>query len=78
VDRRSFNAGPLSRLKLMSDPIDEAYEKYLGTHTDVEIETKITCPKCESEDVDKRAGYRGEYKCMNCGYYWQVGGFAAT
>jgi len=65
----------------MSDPVDEAYEKYLMPQTpprDVEIEEKVTCPKCDSENVDRKAGYRGEYRCLDCGHYWQVGGFAAT
>jgi len=69
----------------LSDPLDEAYEKYLSPEkpqerppSDVDIEAKITCPNCDSENVDKKAGYRGEYKCLECGHYWQVGGFAST
>ena len=65
----------------MSDSLDEAYEKYLKPQkppSDVDIETKINCPKCDSENVDKTAGYRGEYKCLDCGYHWQVGGSQAT
>jgi len=62
----------------MSDSIDEAYEKYLRPHSDAEIEQKVTCPKCESDNVDRSAGYRGEYKCLQCGHYWQVGGFQAS
>jgi ribosomal protein L37AE/L43A len=58
----------------LSDDIDAAYEKYLRPHTDVEIEAKITCPKCDSENVDRGAGYRGEYTCFDCGHHWQVGG----
>jgi hypothetical protein len=30
-----------------------------------------TCPRCKSEDIDRGAGYRGEYTCRNCGYYWK-------
>ena len=62
----------------MSDPLDEAYEKLLRPHTDAEIESKIKCPKCDSENVDTKAGYRGEYRCQDCGHYWQIGGFRAT
>jgi len=65
----------------MSDPLEEAYEKYLSPqkpYSDVDIESKIICPKCDSENVDKKAGYRGEYKCLECGHYWQVGGFRAA
>ena len=60
----------------MSDPIDEAYEKYIAPHN--EVEGKIICPRCESENVDRRSGYRGEYRCEDCGYFWQVGGWRAT
>jgi len=62
----------------MSDPLGDVYEKYLRPHSDVEIETKVMCPKCDSDNVDRRAGYRGEYRCLQCGYYWQVGGAQAT
>jgi len=77
-NRIGFNIGRLDKCKRMSDPIDDAYEKLLGPHTDAEIEAKITCPKCNSDNVDRKAGYRGEYRCLECGYYWQVGGFNAT
>ena len=67
----------------MSDPVDEAYEKYLSPATQPpqsleERESEVDCPRCESEDVDRRSGYRGEYKCNNCGHHWQVGGGQAT
>ena len=62
----------------MSDPIDEAFEKYLKPHTDADIEPKINCPKCDSDNVDRNAGYRGEYKCLDCGHSWQIGGYMAT
>ncbi len=64
----------------MSDGIDAAYEKYLMPHEEVKVqaEEKVVCPTCESEDVDRRSGYRGEYICRACGYFWQVGGWQAT
>lgn len=62
----------------MIDSIDEVYEKYLNPHAEAEVEGKVTCPKCGSENVDRQSGYRGEYKCMSCGYFWQVGGWQAT
>jgi len=62
----------------MSDPLDEAYDRLLKPHSEVEIETKVTCPKCDSENVDMSAGYRGEYECLDCGHRWQVGGTQAT
>jgi len=64
--------------KQMSDPLDDAFEKFLKPHGDAEIETKIICPRCDSDNVDRKAGYRGEYRCLQCGHYWQVGGFQAT
>jgi ribosomal protein L37AE/L43A len=62
----------------LSDPLDDVYEKYLRQHSDADIETKIMCPRCGSDNVDRREGYRGEYKCLQCDYNWQVGGFQAT
>jgi ribosomal protein L37AE/L43A len=62
----------------MGDPLDDAYEKFLRPHGDVEIETKMFCPRCGSDNVDRGSGYRGEYRCLQCAYYWQVGGFQAT
>jgi ribosomal protein L37AE/L43A len=58
--------------------VDEAYEKYIMPHTPAEPEAYIECPKCESGNVDRKAGYRGEYVCRECGYFWQVGGRDAT
>ncbi len=69
---------PQRTLYPMSDPIDELYEKYLGGHSEDQPEERVVCPKCESEEVDRKAGYRGEYKCLNCGHFWQVGGWQAT
>jgi DNA-directed RNA polymerase subunit RPC12/RpoP len=68
----------LQSLKRLSDPIDEVYEKYLSPHPEPGAEDKVRCPKCGSENVDRKAGYRGEYRCMTCGYSWQVGGWQAT
>jgi len=62
----------------LSDPIDEAFQKYLKPHDDAVIEDKIECPNCKSSNVDRSAGYRGEYRCKDCGYNWQVGGWQAT
>ena len=62
----------------MSDPLDDIYEKYFKPSSEVEVEEKVLCPKCDSDNVDRRSGYRGEYKCMTCGYFWQVGGWQAT
>ena len=62
----------------MSDPIDEAFEKFLQPHSEFHSEAKLTCPKCESDNVDKKAGYRGEYRCLDCGHSWQVGGWKAS
>ena len=64
----------------MSDSVDDAYERYLTPHgePDEEPEEKVTCPNCESENVDRSRGYRGEYKCLDCRHYWQVGGRNAT
>ena len=62
----------------MSDALDEAYEKYLKPPSDTETDPRIDCPKCGSDNVDIRAGYRGEYKCLDCGHYWQVGGIHAS
>jgi transposase-like protein len=67
-------------VRLLSDSVDEAYEKYVMPHSNVEAQDpgKVTCPKCDSDNVDRSSGYRGEYKCMACGYHWQVGGWQAT
>ena len=62
----------------MSDLLDEAYQKFLKPHSEEELEQKIICPKCGSDNVDRQSGYRGEYKCLDCGYFWQVGGRDAT
>ena len=62
----------------MSDPIDDAYERYVKPPPSVEPEESIECPRCKSDNVDRVAGYRGEYRCMNCGHSWQVGGWKAT
>ena len=70
--------GKPRRFSALSDSLDDAYEKYLKPHTEAEVEEKVTCPKCGSENVDRKAGYRGEYKCTGCGYFWQVGGRYAT
>jgi transposase-like protein len=68
----------------MSDPLEEAYSKYLTPDTptpgrDLENEimsrrSEAPCPECASKNVDRKRGYRGEYKCLDCGHAWQVGG----
>jgi len=62
----------------LSDPVDDAYEKYIAPIPDLEPDSKIECLRCGSENVDRRTGYRGEYKCAECGYFWQIGGRYAT
>ncbi|MDA4128140.1 MAG: hypothetical protein OK422_01540 [Thaumarchaeota archaeon] len=54
----------------VSDPYEEVYTKYM-TDPLQESEDTLSCPHCLSELVDRRAGYRGEYKCKNCGYFWR-------
>ncbi len=66
----------------MSDPIEEVYQKYLGesppedpealfVHDHKFDESDLTCPRCDSTKLDRGAGYRGEYKCKECGYFWR-------
>lgn len=66
----------------MSDPLDDVYGKYLRPESSVpSVESEImarastaNCPICDSENVDRSRGYRGEYRCLDCGHEWQVGG----
>ena len=64
----------------MSDAVDDAYERFLLPHRESgeEPEEKIVCPSCESENVDRSRGYRGEYRCLDCRHFWQVGGRYAS
>jgi transposase-like protein len=62
----------------LSDPVDEAFQKYLKAPRETDINDKIECPDCKSKNVDRGAGYRGEYRCKDCGHYWQVGGWQST
>jgi transposase-like protein len=55
----------------LSDPLEEVYDKYIRPSEVQEPESVIACPKCDSTDVDRKAGYRGEYKCRNCGHFWR-------
>jgi ribosomal protein L37AE/L43A len=57
-------------IALSGDEIDEAFEKLLG-HSSEDRAPEIECPKCESNDVDRSRGYRGEYICRNCGHKWK-------
>ena len=77
---RGFIAAVFSAVRSLSDSVDEAYEKYLEPRSEGEIQARgrITCPRCDSDKVDVSSGYRGEYKCLACGYHWQVGGWLAT
>jgi len=54
----------------LSDPLEEAYYRYIHPDPAEEPNETIACPRCESYDVDRKAGYRGEYRCRNCGIYW--------
>lgn len=57
--------------------MEDAYRKYLQpvptpmSDVDVPNEPDVTCPRCKSKDVDISRGYRGEYRCLNCGLAWQ-------
>ncbi len=55
----------------LSNPSEEVYNKYIHPTAGEEPESSITCPVCDSTEVDRGAGYRGEYKCMNCGHFWR-------
>ncbi len=55
----------------LSDPFEEVYNKYIRPAEAQEPESSITCPNCDSNDVDRKAGYRGEYKCRTCGHFWR-------
>jgi len=67
----------------MSDSLEDVYEKYLGgspseepgslfVHDPRYDEGDLTCPKCDSTKLDRKAGYRGEYTCRDCGFYWKT------
>ena len=62
--------------------VDDAYDKYIApspqSQSAAETAQQINCPNCDSTNVDRSSGYRGEYRCLDCGYYWQVGGWQAT
>jgi predicted RNA-binding Zn-ribbon protein involved in translation (DUF1610 family) len=53
------------------DSIDEVYEKCINPQPNEE-ESDVVCPKCDSKDVDRSRGYRGEYVCRNCGHHWET------
>ncbi len=55
----------------MSDPLEEAYNKYINPPPKDE-DPGIQCPACESDDVDHSRGYRGEYTCRSCGHFWRA------
>jgi predicted RNA-binding Zn-ribbon protein involved in translation (DUF1610 family) len=66
----------------MTDSIEDVYQKYLGelpsedsgavfVHDPGSDESDLTCPKCESTNLNRKAGYRGEYTCKNCGHFWR-------
>jgi len=62
----------------LSDPLEEVYEKFMQPEQQPEQvpdppdDPVVTCPKCGSNDIDVSRGYRGEYKCRNCGQAWQA------
>jgi transposase-like protein len=58
-------------IELSGDQIDEALEELIGSSSE-DREPEIECPKCESNDVDRSRGYRGEYICRNCGHKWKT------
>ena len=64
----------------VSDALDAAYTKYLLPHGEPSIQPdeKVVCLYCGSENVDRTSGYRGEYYCLDCAHFWQVGGWQAT
>jgi DNA-directed RNA polymerase subunit RPC12/RpoP len=67
---------------LSADEVDDAYEKLLlqepSSGSQEEPAPQVDCPNCGSLNVDRSAGYRGDYKCLDCGHRWQVGGRNAT
>ena len=69
----------------LSDPAKDVYDKYVDPFREMggaeAVEAKLlskrpqpTCPRCDSDDIDRSSTYRGEYRCKKCRHNWQVGG----
>ncbi len=33
---------------------------------------ELSCPECESCNIDRKFDYMGEYACRHCNYFWRT------